>query len=282
MKPKLQCGLVLIIILTAIALCEQAPAANLADASATNSAATVSPPPPTSSMVQTFDTNVFVIQKIQDQLTEVRRDQLNYKIEKDILEKTYGSNTQTISTIVTILFGVFAILGFFGLKDITTLKKDFVAELDKARDARRRLEAKANELEKKQATIEDEYKKLYEQNEKHTAKLKALELIEKIEDIMTSGNYQWGLENLAVALNFDPLNPRLLGQKAMCLWRIDDLANALLTYKQILQIDPRDESALTNCLELMLLQKDFDVFARVNLVFAAASNDGVVAAVAPN
>ena len=228
-------------------------------------------------MVQTFDTNVFVIQKIQDQLTEVRRDQLNYKIEKDILEKTYGSNTQTISTIVTILFGVFAILGFFGLKDITTLKKDFVAELDKARDARRRLEAKANELEKKQATIEDEYKKLYEQNEKHTAKLKALELIEKIEDIMTSGNYQWGLENLAVALNFDPLNPRLLGQKAMCLWRIDDLANALLTYKQILQIDPRDESALTNCLELMLLQKDFDGFEDLlskNLQKIKAKNEG--------
>ena len=63
----------------------------------------------------------------------------------------------------------------------------------------------------------------------------------------------------------------------MCLWRIDDLANALLTYKQILQIDPRDESALTNCLELMLLQKDFDGFEDLlskNLQKIKAKNEG--------
>jgi tetratricopeptide (TPR) repeat protein len=231
--------------------------------------------------IPTYDANSFVIQRMQDQLDEVRRDELNYRVEKEILEKTYSSNTQTVSTIVTILFGVFAILGFFGLKDLTSLKKEFVMELQRQQDARRNFETVSKELLKKQEIVESDYKKLYQQNIEQGKKVQVLQMREKIASIMSTGNFYWALENIAVALSLDPKNAGLLSQKAECLSQLGDFSNALLCYKEALSIDPRDEASLQNCMELMLLQKDFDGFSNLassNAALIKSKHGGALAA----
>jgi hypothetical protein len=56
------------------------------------------------------------IQKLEDNVSEVRRDQLNYKIEKDLLKETFSSNYQTINIVLAIVLGIFTIVGFLELE----------------------------------------------------------------------------------------------------------------------------------------------------------------------
>lgn len=212
---------------------------------------------------QTWDTNEYRFRKLEDQLAEVRRDQLNYQIEKSLLKETFSSNTQTLTIILSIILGVFTILGFFGLRDLGSVKKDFLDELQKLRELSKQFESKANELSRTQRSVEENYKQLYEKSEDQNKRIKALELCEKVAAIMQAGDYQWALENLAVALSLDPSNVRLLSQKALCLWRLDNLSGALSAYQQALSSDPHDEFALTSCLELSLLLKDFSGYTEL-------------------
>jgi hypothetical protein len=57
--------------------------------------------PPDTLHTQTFDTNNFRLRNIEDQLAEVRHDELNYSIEKDLLKEAYGWNAQTMTIILT-------------------------------------------------------------------------------------------------------------------------------------------------------------------------------------
>ena len=52
------------------------------------------------------------LKKLSDQVTEVRRDQLNYQIEKDLLKETYSSNMDTINIVIAIILAIFGIIGF--------------------------------------------------------------------------------------------------------------------------------------------------------------------------
>src|SRR5437764_14025284 len=61
------------------------------------------------------------LRRLADAVTEVRRDQLNYQIERDLLKETYGSNLQTINLVLTIVLGAFAVIGYLGVRSIGTL-----------------------------------------------------------------------------------------------------------------------------------------------------------------
>ena len=67
--------------------------------------------------------NKRAIEFLQNDIKEVRRDQLNYQIEKNLLKEAYSSNYTTIQIIISIILGIFAILGYLGIKSITSLKK---------------------------------------------------------------------------------------------------------------------------------------------------------------
>jgi len=49
------------------------------------------------------DTTSIEVQKLKDSVSEIRRDQLNYKIEKDLLKETFSSNYQTINIVLAII-----------------------------------------------------------------------------------------------------------------------------------------------------------------------------------
>ena len=58
-------------------------------------------------------------------------DRINYRIEKDLLKEAYSSNLQTINMVITFVLGVFAFLGYLGIRDISTIKKEYLLELSK-------------------------------------------------------------------------------------------------------------------------------------------------------
>lgn len=70
------------------------------------------------------------LNKLKNEITEIRRDQLNYKIEKELMKEIYQSNFKTINILITSVLGLFGFLGFFGLRDISSLQKKYQDELD--------------------------------------------------------------------------------------------------------------------------------------------------------
>ena len=75
---------------------------------------------------------------------------------------------------------------------------------------------------------------------------------------MKDNNFQRALEYAAVALDLSPDDMVLLGQKALCLWRTNDLAGAAVMYAKIFSLDPSNTSALTNLLENYLISNRID------------------------
>lgn len=51
------------------------------------------------------------VQKIKDDLGAIRRDELNYRTEKDLLKDSYSSQLQTVNTTTTIALGFLTAIG---------------------------------------------------------------------------------------------------------------------------------------------------------------------------
>jgi hypothetical protein len=94
------------------------------------------------------------ISALEVQLKEIRRDQLNYQIEKDLLKETYSTNLQSINTTLTIVLGLFSIIGFLGINNIQTIKKEYLSELEKLRQTTADFQRRAKDLQQKQDAID--------------------------------------------------------------------------------------------------------------------------------
>src|SRR5438876_10467 len=84
---------------------------------------------PNEAAAQVTSTNDATIRRLEEQLSEIRRDQLNYRIEKDLLKETYSSNYQIVNGALAFFLTAASIIGFLGIRDINALKKDYMAEL---------------------------------------------------------------------------------------------------------------------------------------------------------
>ena len=88
-----------------------------------------------SSYSQEDSLKIFKIQEevkiLSNKVEETRRDQLNYSLEKDLLKETYSNNYDRLNFTITGIFGVFAVLTFFGIRDLNSIKKEYKEELDK-------------------------------------------------------------------------------------------------------------------------------------------------------
>lgn len=193
------------------------------------------------------------LKRVESEIAEIRRDQINYRIEKDLLKETFSSNYQTINIVLAIVLGVFGIVGYLGIRDIGAMKKEYLAELEKIGDLRKDLEVKVSKIGEEQQKAKDDYLEIIKTNEDQSRRIKVLELQEKISSLLQMGAHQRALEYVAVALPLDPDNTVLLGQKASCLWKLNDLNGAILVFSEILKYDPTHRNAILNQLELYLI-----------------------------
>jgi len=213
----------------------------------------------------------------------VRRNQVDYRIERDILKEVYSSNLETINLIITIVLGVLAILtllgGFLRVKSIAAVRDDFRRELEKLEALRGRFENKFLEVEKEQEAAKVTFAELAHVNEEQNKRLRILELQEKVSALAKQGNFARALEYLTVGLELSPRDPVLLRQRVNCLSGSQRFAEAIDTAKTILEIDPREPTALANLMELYLMTSDlagFDGLFVANRNLLAENNPYVV------
>jgi len=205
-----------------------------------------------------------------DAVKEIRRDQLNYKIEKDILKETYSSNIQTINILIAIVLGLFTIIGFLGVKGIASIKNEFNKELDEIKILKSKYELKFIEIEKEQSRAKEDYEELKTSNEDQENRLKILEIQEKAGSFINNKNYTRALSYLLVGLELEPKDMIMLGQKQHCHIKLKNYAEAINTGEILFKNDPDNVSIILNQCELYLITKNIDEYDKLVEKYKAA------------
>ncbi len=197
---------------------------------------------------------------------EVRRDQLNYKIEKDIIKETYSSNLETVNVVITIILGTFSILGFLGFRSIGETRKEFRDELAQFREIRIQSEGRLAEIEIQQRNAQLELEKISELNSSQDGRLKVLEIQESTSSIMAAHDYLRALDYIAIGLDISPKNETLLEHKRQALFLLNRNEEALIVVNQLLEIDPENISVHIDLCELLLIMGRFEQFSEASLL----------------
>lgn len=196
------------------------------------------------------------IKNINNDIKEVRRDQLNYKIEKDLMKEMYSSNIQIINIVIAIIASVFAFLGFFGLRDISSLQKSYKKELEKLTRIKSEFEHEIKNIYNEQNAAKQTYNEIIKTNEDQNIKIKLLEIRDKARSLAKEKNYYNAIEYCAIGLELDPKNYGILFEKAMAQFKLRQYANSIKTHLELLEIDSNSISVKVNLCELYLIVGD--------------------------
>lgn len=220
------------------------------------------------------------IEKLSSDIKEIRRDQLNYKIEKDLLKETYSSNYSMIQIFISIILGVFAVLAYLGLKSIMTLKKEYDIELAKLRDVKISFEAQLKTFSDSQIKIEERVKSIDIQNETQNSKIKILEVREKVNSLFIQKSYSMALEYVNAGLEIAKDDLQLLINRAKILNKLKSFSEAVEAHKKVLIFDPKNDGISLDLAELYLIvnqPKTYEIFVK-SIQEAFAKRDTFVTA----
>ncbi|MFM9914018.1 MAG: tetratricopeptide repeat protein [Methylophilaceae bacterium] len=193
----------------------------------------------------------------------LRRDQVNYSIEKSLLKESFSANMERINVVITLFLGIFGVLGFLGIRSIKEIKIDYTNELDKLRTVKLDFESQLLSFRTKQIEFESQVEKLIKSDTEQDTRLKVLELVEKANSIMGSKNWGWALEFINVGLELDPNNIQLLTYKAKCHAKSGEFSASIETSKKILEIQPKSTIRIINLLELLAITTQAEEFNKV-------------------
>jgi len=112
-----------------------------------------------------FQNLKYEISRLENQIKTVENNQLNYKIEKDLIKETYSSNYERINMVITIILGIIGVIGYIGFRDINSIKKEYVAELDKLKLLQVDFEVKAKEFNTEKDKFDSDIKQILIENE---------------------------------------------------------------------------------------------------------------------
>lgn len=195
------------------------------------------------------------VEQLENKVKEIRRDELNYKIEKDLLKETYSNNYGSISLVITIVLGIIGLFGYLGLKDINSIKKEYTSELVRLNELKAELEGKIKQVSDTQIKYEKEISEIIKQNEEQNKKIKILELDGQIRIQRSEKKYPAALESCLTALHIDPSNTSILLQKGLIYSITRSYAEAVQTYTKILEFEPDNNSAILNLSEAYILNE---------------------------
>lgn len=196
------------------------------------------------------------LDSLEDSVKETRRDQLNYKIEKDLLKEAYTSSLTTLNLMITFGLAIAAFFGYQGLKDINKVKSDYQEELGQIRQLRQEIEKSQREITDAQNKSAAELERLSEYNLTQDKRIQILEVQEKAVNLIKIGNPIRALEYCAVGLDIEPNNILLLSIKCSALSKLHRYNDAKEIAEKIVELDPNDLSAITNLLEYSLITND--------------------------
>lgn len=193
------------------------------------------------------------INKLESNLKSVENNQLNYKIEKDLLKETYSNNYENINMIITIVLGIIGILGYLGIRDINSIKKEYILELNNFRTLKSEFEIKYKEFSQEKGKIDSEIKEILIENEKQNRKLKFLELKEKVGSLISNSRLYEALEFIKAALDINPDDEEMLTYKARTLCRLNQIDDSISIYKKLQKDHPEKSYIELNLLEMLVI-----------------------------
>jgi tetratricopeptide (TPR) repeat protein len=190
-----------------------------------------------------------------DDVAVLRRDQINYRVEKDLLKEAYSSNLQSINITITIVLAVItilgAILGYFGLKSLNDLKAVYAEELDSLKALKISLESEFGDVREKQKSVETQVDILAKTNQEQDRRLKLLELRDKAVQHFSNNNYYWALEFANAALELKSDDETMLKIRAGSLGKLGNFDGMIEATKKVLELKPDDVQAIGNYAEAL-------------------------------
>ena len=217
------------------------------------------------------------IDELAHDVAIIQRDQVNYRAEKDILKELYTTQIDRINTFLSVILGATAILGFFGLKSLTDLKKEYRDELDKLLELKTKLKFEIEDLQSKQSAFDVRIDEITKKNESQDNRLRVMEIIEKVGTFIGQNNHYWALRWANIGLELEPTNSILLAQKASCLSYLGEYSAAEHTYWKLLEVEPEDESHILNLIELYAITgkaAEFDAALEKHKEYLKSEKDG--------
>jgi hypothetical protein len=216
--------------------------------------------------------NQFEINNLKHDIDILKRDQVNYQIEKNIIQETYSNNYDKLNLFITGILLLFGFFGVLGIRDVNAIKKEYKEELDKLKSLQLELESKAKDFENTKTKYDREIKEIIEQNEEQNKKLKILEIKDKIDKLFKDRDHQKALEFCAIALEFAPNDCDLLLKRAQLYARTNKYSDSILCLKKVLEIEPENTSANVNLAEIYLFsgqkEKFDEIFKKHENLFA--------------
>lgn len=202
---------------------------------------------------------IAINRKIKDLEREVKQidtNQLNYKIEKDLLKETYSNNYEKISLIITLILGITGVFGYLGLKDITSIKKEYEKELSNLRQIQGQFNLKSKEFESERKKFDEDLKSIIKDNEEQSRKIKLIELKDKVRMLLKDNSLSSALEFANVALDISKEDTELLNLKGSILCRLNQLKEALQCFTLARASNPTDNPTTLNTVECLYFVND--------------------------
>lgn len=203
------------------------------------------------------------VELLEQQLNQVKSNQINYKLEKDLLKETYSNNYSRIQTIITIVLGLITVLGFLGINSITKTKKEYENELKEFKDLKAQLEKDYEKLKEKQESFDKQIIEINSLNQEQDKKLKILDVKEKANSFISRGSYLQSLEYITIGLELEPKDNNLRHLKALAYFKMQEYEEAIKINKSVLEDDSKNTSALFDLAELLLITKRDEEFVEL-------------------
>jgi tetratricopeptide (TPR) repeat protein len=197
---------------------------------------------------------------LESKIEQTEANQLNYRIEKDLLKETYSNNYSRIQTIITIVLGLISILGFLGINSIINTKKEYENELKEFSGLKIKFESDYNNLKNYQESFDKQINEINSLNQEQDKKLKILDVKEKANINISNGNYLQALEYITIGLELEPKYNNLRHLKALTYFRMQQYEDAIKVNKSILDDEPKNSSSLYDLSELLLITERNDEF----------------------
>ena len=210
------------------------------------------PVPPATADTETFKRS---IQQLEQSVEMVRRDQLNYRVEKDLLKEAYGSNLQTINLLITLVLGTLTVLGFLGVRSIGAFRQEFREELQRLTTLRAQFEEKFRDVDSRLEAAKQRVDEIAGVNEQQEQRLRILEIQEKAASLASQGNPLRALDYIKIGLDLAPDDRILLGYQADVLNALGRFAEALVPFERMLELEPNDPATVANTAEAYLVNQ---------------------------
>lgn len=210
------------------------------------------------------------LQDLENKIEQITRDQLNYKIEKDLLKESYSTNYDRINITITIILLFFTALGIFGFKSITDIKKDFNAELQSMRETKGKMENEIVQLNRQKRAFNKSIDEIKKTNTEQDFKLQLVELKEKIALQVRNRNFNRANEYISITIEKFPNDIEVLIQKSYVSLKLKMFQESLNALNKILSNTPNDPWAIASKAEVFLIIQNLDSY---NAIVATNSNE---------